>query len=342
MGDPKSRIRLPSAQPRSPAVAEQQTNDECQFIGSRVAGLWAKGPHDQMSVSLIFVGHGPSGSMSPQLLGSEAYSAARRLRLNTAAAGRTVAKRAVTILSVIVAGWLMSLGFGTASAHADNSPVMTESFESVSGLPPGWKFIEYTPRNSTVTIVKGAAAEGTHFLRIVSSQPNHARVVVPVRVTPNTNYQFQAMVKASGANANMAAVLGTYEQYTATNSVRTDTRWQLLDLYVKVGPQTTIDLTMGLGHFGQLNVGTADFDAVAVTQVNTIPNGATVADLATPTAAQGKPETAAGSTFSQGPNKVIWVFVGILIVVGIGAAVFLMRHADTKSTPEGDTENGRT
>jgi hypothetical protein len=243
----------------------------------------------------------------------------------------------MTIL-LVFAGWLASLGFGTASALADNSPVMTESFESGSGLPSGWKFVEYVKGNSTATIVSGAAADGTHFLRIVSTKPNHARVIVPVRVTPNTSYQFQVMVKASGANANMAAVLGTYEQYTVTDSVRTDTQWRPLDLYVKVGPQTTIDLTMGLGHFGQLNVGTADFDAVTVTQVGAIPNGATVADLATATPAPAKPDTAAESTFTQSPNEAIWLVVGVLIAVGIGVAVFLLRRGNTESTSTGDTE----
>src|SRR5262249_8787564 len=108
---------------------------------------------------------------------------------------------------------------------------MAESFEAVTDLPAGWRFVEYTPGNSTVTILSGPAVDGTHFLRIVSSKPNHARVVVPVRVSPNTSYQFHAMVRASGANENVAVVLGTYGQYTATNSVRTDTQWQPLDLY---------------------------------------------------------------------------------------------------------------
>jgi hypothetical protein len=269
---------------------------------------------------------------------SEACSVARRLKLDTAAGGRIAAKRAVTVLFAVVAGWLVSLGLGTVTALADNPPVISESFESVSGLPAGWKFVEYTPGNSTVTIVGGAAADGTHFLRIVSSKLNHARVVVPVRVTPNTSYRFHVMVKASGANTNMAAALGMEGLYTVTGSVRTDTQWQPLDLYVKIGPQTGIDLSMGLGYFGQLNVGTADFDAVTVTQVSAIPSGASVADLTTPTAAPAKPETAAGSTVTQGPNKAIWVFVGILVVVGIGAAVFLMRRGDTEPTLGADTQ----
>jgi hypothetical protein len=256
--------------------------------------------------------------------------------LDTAAGARTAANRAVTVLLAVVAGWLTSFGLGTATALADDPPVVTESFESVSGLPAGWKFVEYTQGNSAAMIVTGAGADGTHFLRIVSSNPNHARVVVPVKVTPNTSYRFQVMVKARGANANMAAVLGLDGQYSVTDSVRTDTQWRPLDLYVKVGPQVTIDLTMGLGHFGQLNVGTADFDAVTVTQVSGIPDDATVADLAA--AAKEKPTTAAGSTLSHGPNQAIWVFVGIVVVVGIGAAAFLIRRGDAESTPEADME----
>jgi hypothetical protein len=258
--------------------------------------------------------------------------------MDTATRPRTAVKRAVTVLLAVIAGWLASIGLATASALADpptpspTTPVMTESFESGSGLPAGWKFVEYTPGNSTATIVGGAAADGTHFLQIVSRKPNHARVVVPVRVTPNTSYRFHVMVKASGVNANMAAVLGVYDQYTVTDSVRTDTQWRPLDLYIKVGPQSAIDLTMGLGHFGQLNVGTADFDAVTVTKVSGIPNNATVADLTTAAAAPTKPNTAAASTVTQGPSKAIWVFVGILVVVGIGGAAYLIRRGDSEST----------
>jgi hypothetical protein len=251
----------------------------------------------------------------------------------------------VTVLFAAVAGWLASLGLGTTSALADNCPatadnclVGTESFESSASLPAGWKFSEWVPGTSTATIVSGAAADGTHFLRIVSSKLNHARVVVPVRVNPNRNYRFRVMAKARGANANMAAVLGVDGQYTVTNSVRTDTQWQPLDLYVKVGPQTTIDLTMGLGHFGQLNVGAAEFDAVTLTQVSAIPSGATVADLATAVTHPAKPKTAAGSSVTQGPSKAIWVFVGLLVVVGIGVTVFLMRRGVAESTAETGTK----
>jgi hypothetical protein len=288
-----------------------------------------------MCVSLMFVGQGLSLRC---LWCSEAGSVARRLQLNTAAGGRTGAKRAVTVLLVVVAGWLLSFGLGTATALADDPPVISESFESVSGLPAGWRFVEYTRGNSTATIAIGAAADGTHFLRIVSSKPNHARVVVPVRVTPNTSYRFHVMVKASGANANMAAVLGTEGPYSVTGSVRTDTQWQPLDLYIKAGPRTSIDLSMGLGYYGQINVGTADFDAVTVTQVSAIPNGATVAEPPTTAAAPTKSNTAADSTVTQGPNRAIWVFVGILVVVGIAGAAYLIRRGDPEPTPEADTE----
>lgn len=266
--------------------------------------------------------------------------------MDTATRGSTATKRAMTILVTVGAGWLASLELGTAAAladncpvTADNCPVMTESFESGTALPAGWKFVEWVPGTSTATIISDAAADGTHFLRIVSPKPNHARVVVPIPVNPHRSYRFQVMVKARGANPTMAAaVLGVDGQYTVTNSVRTDTQWQPLDLYIKVGPQTTIYPSMGLGHFGQLNVGSADFDAVTLTQVQAIPSGATLADLTTPPAAPAKPETAAGSTLSQGPNKVIWAFVGIMVVVGIGAAVFLMRRGDTESVAQDDAK----
>lgn len=283
---------------------------------------------------VMFVGRGGPGSMLPRGCGAAGPAPSRRLRLDTATARRARAKPAVTVLFTVVVGLLVSWGLGTATALADSSAVVAQSFESVSGLPAGWDFVEYTPGDSTVAIVKGAAANGRYFLGIVSSKPHHAGVVVPVQVSSNTSYQFHAMARASGANRNAAAVLGMEGHYTVTPLVRTDSRWQPLGLYVKIGPQTTIDLSRGLGYFGQLNVGTADFDAVTVTQVGAIPSGATVADLTTPPPAPAKPQTAAGSTLSQGPNEALWVFVGILAVVSIATAVFLLRHGNPKSSPE--------
>ncbi|HET9254157.1 MAG TPA: hypothetical protein VFO16_03015 [Pseudonocardiaceae bacterium] len=261
--------------------------------------------------------------------------------MDTTAAGRAAAKRALSVLLAVAAGWLAALGPGTAIALADTPPILSESFESGPGLPAGWKFMEYTPGHSTATIVSGAAAEGTHFLRIVSRELNHARVMVPVRLAPNTSYQFHAMAKASGANPNLAAVLGVDGQYTVTNSVRTDTQWQPLDLYLKAGSQeSTVNLTMGLGHFGQLNVGTADFDAVTVTAVSAVPDGATVANIMPATPPPAKADTAAESASTQGPNEAIWVFVGILVVVAIGVAVSLLRRGEAEPALEGPAPEG--
>lgn len=294
----------------------------------------------------MVAGDGPRFDAFPHLRCSEASPVARRLRLDTAAAGRTAAKRAVTVLFVVAGLVFLGLGAGTALADncpatADNCVVGTESFESAAGLPAGWKFSEWVPGTSTATIVSGAAADGTHFLRIVSSKLNHARVIVPLQVTPGRSYRFQVMAKARGANANTAAaVLGVDGQYTVTNSVRTDAQWQPLDLYVKAGPQTTVYVTMGLGHFGQLNVGSADFDAVTLTQVSAIPSDATVADFTTPAATATKPQTAADSSATPGPSKAIWVFVGILLVVGIAAAVFFVRRGADESPPATGTKPG--
>ena len=81
--------------------------------------------------------------------GFDACGATRRVpspggcNLDTAAARRITANRAVTVVFSVVAGWLVCIGFGNASALSDQStpspmpPVMTESFESGSGLPAG-------------------------------------------------------------------------------------------------------------------------------------------------------------------------------------------------------------
>src|SRR5262249_48467984 len=71
-----------------------------------------------------------------------------------------------------------------------------------------------------------------------------------------------------------------------------------------------------------------------------IPDKATVIDLATPPADAGNPPSTAGSTSTKGPDRAIWVYVIILVVVGIGASTYLMRRGDTEPAPAGPPEPG--
>lgn len=227
-----------------------------------------------------------------------------------------------------------SAASGAGTALATPVPLVSESFESGVGLPVGWQFVEYRTGISSAAVVAGRAADGAHFLRISSPTPNHARVLVPVTLAPSTTYRFHALARANVTGPGAAAVLGIDGQYTVTDSVRTDDRWQDLDLYVRPGLGAPVELSLGLGHFGQLNAGVADFDSVTVEPVDAVPAGAVVAgpdpaDTATPV-----PQAAADVALSTGPSPLLWLFVGILAAVG-GAVVVVLRREQPQEAGDG-------
>lgn len=227
---------------------------------------------------------------------------------------------------------MIALAPGLAVAATDPSaPVLAESFESSPGLPTGWRFVTYTPDVSTASVVSGGGADGAAFLRIESSRPNHARVIFPVAVTPGGTYEIKAMLRCRGARPDAAAAaIGLDNQTTVSVPVRTDDQWQAASLFVAVGGQTSIDVTLGLGNFGSLNQGSADFDSVVVAPAASVPSGMPVVAL-TGGPAQGAvavvtpgPSTAAAVHFVQGPNRVLWVFVGLLAALVVGLAAYLL------------------
>jgi hypothetical protein len=253
--------------------------------------------------------------------------------------GMTGALRVAALsAAAAVIACLAAVGPGAAAANAQDTAALGESFESVRALPAGWTLSEYVPGASAVSVADTGGADGARFLRITSSRPNHARVIVPVAVTPNAAYRFRAMARSSGADPGQAAaVLGLDGAYTVTGSVRSDDRWQPLELFLKVGSRTHLDLTLGLGHFGQLNGGTADFDAVTVTRVAAVPaDAAVVADLAPPPTATPQPATAADVSLGGHPPPAgLWVIMALLAAGGVALSAWLIRTGQLDAAPVG-------
>ncbi|HYZ36356.1 MAG TPA: hypothetical protein VE673_06485, partial [Pseudonocardiaceae bacterium] len=73
-------------------------------------------------------------------------------------------------------------------------------------------------------------------------------------------------------------------------------------------------------------------------QVDVIPHGATVVAVGRAAPAAATPKTAAASTFTHGPNPALGLLVGILVVVSVGTAVFLLVSGGPQSTASVDTQ----
>jgi hypothetical protein len=232
------------------------------------------------------------------------------------------ARSASRCAAVLLAAGLV--GGGPAAAAAAEQP--PESFEGRAGLPAGWTVSQYRAAASTVAVEVGAAADGAHHLTITSPVPNHARVVVPAALAAGTTYRFRASARAAGVADGTGAVLGVEGRADASAPVRTDEAWHVVDLYVRADAAVTASLTLGLGNFGALTAGRADFDAVSVTAVGAVPAGVTPVVLAAPPGPTQAPATAVDLPALRGPSPVLWGFTGVLVVAAAAGAVQLRRR----------------
>ena len=216
------------------------------------------------------------------------------------------------------------VGFGPVPAAAADPPA--ESFERGPGLPPGWTVSEYHAAASAVAVVAGAGADGAHYLTITSPVPNHARVVVPAPLAAGTTYRFRASARAAGVADGTGAVLGLEGRADASPPVRMDETWHVVELYVRADAPVTAALTLGLGTFGSLTAGRADFDAVTVTPVGSVPAGVTPVVLAPVPGPTPAPATAADLPALRGPPPVLWGFTGVLAAAAAVGAGRLRRR----------------
>jgi hypothetical protein len=221
------------------------------------------------------------------------------------------------------------VGFGPAlPAVADQPP---ESFEHGPGLPAGWTVAQYRAAASAVAVVAGGGADGAHHLTITSPTPNHARVVVPAALAAGTTYRFRASARAAGVADGAGAVLGVEGRPDASAPVRTDEAWHVVDLYVRADAPMTASLTLGLGNFGTLTAGRADFDAVSVTPAGAVPAGVVPVVLAAAPGPTPAPATAAELPALRGPSPLLWWFTGVLAVaLAVGAGLLRRRTGDSR------------
>ncbi|WP_410499283.1 hypothetical protein [Chitinibacter sp. S2-10] len=208
-----------------------------------------------------------------------------------------------------------------ASGWAQSQAVVySESFETGTTLPAGWALQAWQPDVSRAELSHGA-------LHLSSSKANHARVVKAVAVEPNRTYLLSAKVKARGANANkLAAVIGVEGVYASSDTVRDDLQWHTLEVYIKSNDVSSVNLLLGLGHFGNENLGEAWFDEVNLQAVDAIPAGSKVLDMPRTIATAAPVALSAAEQGRASPWLILAGSALVLAVLVMAGAVWLMRR----------------
>ena len=172
---------------------------------------------------------------------------------------------------------------------------------TTDGEPDGWQTGMWVTSAGASYLEAVTLADGTTAALVENAAANDARFEQTVAVRENATYKLTARVMAEGcgegtkgANVSFSGIYGTSRDLHDT-----DGQWETLTLYGRTGKgQKEVTVMVRLGGYGAENTGKAWFTDVSLEQVETVPVGEKVLDLATP-APSKKTDTSAPKTAKE-------------------------------------------
>ena len=199
--------------------------------------------------------------------------------------------RAIPALLLLLAAVLAVLAF-LAMGRREDEPVAQGNlltngdFSAVTGeMPDGWEKGMWVTSAGASYLEAVTLEDGTRAVLIENAAANDARFEQTVAVRPNATYRLTARVRAegidtakTGANVSFLGIYGTSESVYDT-----DGAWTTVTLYAQTGKeQREATVCLRLGGYGAENTGRAWFADACLEQVETVPVGTSVLDIATP------------------------------------------------------------
>ena len=185
-------------------------------------------------------------------------------------------------------------------------------FSAVTGgMPDSWNTGMWVTSSGASYLEAATLADGTKAVLVENVAANDARFEQTVSVRENATYKLTARVMAEGcdpneigANVSFLGIFGTSDDVHDTNG-----QWETLTLYAQTGDgQKDATVCVRLGGYGSEATGRAWFTDVSLEQVESVPVGAFVLDLATP---EPQKEVAQKNTGSKAA-----VILGLLAAAG--------------------------
>lgn len=165
------------------------------------------------------------------------------------------------------------------SCMAAENLARNPSFEAQSGgKPADWETWGYNG-TSEFKAVKGIAHSGDYYAEIISGKEDDSRFKQTVNVEEGAVYKLSCWMKTENVSQQKTGANISIEGRTVnSNDLKgTNTEWTYTEMYIKAGTGVnSINITLGLGGYGNTNTGKADFDDVTIEKVENIPQGVTV------------------------------------------------------------------
>ncbi len=184
-------------------------------------------------------------------------------------------RRLLCIAIVILLAW-----FSPAPAASDL--VRNGLFSNgIGGQPEGWRHEAFNPGTSATRFSWTAGTTGIGTISISNLQPNDARWVQTVRVTPSKSYWVSGWVRTENVGRDvLGGHITVMDRPYSSIDVRGTHDWQRVGFRVKAGPaETSLEIACRLGGYSALNTGTAYFTGISFEEVGTFPvSGPVVSD----------------------------------------------------------------
>ena len=198
-------------------------------------------------------------------------------------------RRLATCLTVII---LLALAIVAAlprlsserQAMQEGNLIKNGDFSSVTdGMPDGWSKGMWVTGAGASYLEAVTLEGGTTAALVENAAQNDARFEQTVSVRENAIYRLSARVRAEGCDADKVGAnlsfLGIYG--TSESAHDTDGEWTTLTLYASTGKgQREATVCVRLGGYGSEASGKAWFTDVELTQVDSVPIGVQVLDIA--------------------------------------------------------------
>ena len=192
---------------------------------------------------------------------------------------------ALLVIALILSAMLL-FGGGKNQPIQQGNLLENGDFSAVTGgMPDGWNTGMWVTSGGASYLEAVTLEDGTKAVLVENVAANDARFEQTVSVRENATYKLTARVMAEdcdpdqiGANVSFLGVFGTSDDVHDTNG-----GWEQLTLYAQTGGgQKDATVCVRLGGYGSEATGRAWFTDVILEQVENVPVGAFVLDLATP------------------------------------------------------------
>jgi len=138
--------------------------------------------------------------------------------------------------------------------------------EGRDGKPDHWRYEAYTEGPAATQPTRNLDENGVGVLSLSSAQPNDARWVQSVPVSPSTWYQVTGWVRAENVGAQtMGAYLSVMDTFHNSRDLRGTTGWMPVGFWIKTGGlETSLKIACRLGGYSSLNSGLAQCTGISV------------------------------------------------------------------------------